>query len=131
MKNYYDDFKGEPSCDSVTLPAATTQSLPDQPCKFVQIHNWTTNAGTVGNNGVPVASGGAAPSGFTPALGAASTVPTSAPTGSEVYYGFRGKLCNQVFPGYSSNQIPCTNLSQISLRPGAAGAREVFYTWWK
>ena len=130
--NYYDDFRGEPNCDSFTADSGETTTLPDQPCKFVQIHNWTTNIGTVSSGGaVVVAGGGVTPAAaYTPTNLAATVLPGDAEDGTELYYGFRGRLCGQIFAGSRSDMIPCTNLNQICVRPGTAGAREVFYTWW-
>lgn len=119
-----------PYCDSVTIAPATTVRLIDAPCVAIQIHNWTTNDGTVTAAGAVATTGVAGATQGTAAMGAATTNPSSSPTGTEIYYGFNGKLANQVFAGYSSEILPVDNLNRITLRPGLAGGRSVYYTYW-
>lgn len=115
---YLENFQG--LCDSGTadLPAIAAGlatgivRLPDQPCRLVQLHNW--NVGDDTSFTAKATAGGA-------------LVEDDL---QEIYYGFNGKFCGQIFQGRSSEIMPINNLSQIIVRSRPAQSGKVYYSWW-
>lgn len=110
---YLDDFRGHGEGGSKAVPADTTVRLPDEPCKFVQLHNWTVTE--VADLDAPKAA-------------AATSHPKDAEDGTEIYYGLNGKLSGQLFAGDSTVLLPIDNANQISVRAVAGASATIHYT---
>lgn len=74
--------------------------LPDIPCKFVELSNWT-----VGND-----------PNRTVKTGASAAQPNTGNAGVEMYYGFNGILYAQLFTGNTSPLYQINNLQQICVK---------------
>lgn len=108
--SYLDDYKGIAIGGSIKLASGASKSLPDNPCKFVQIHRWNVTddeAFTIQNSG---------------------TAP--ADTDDEIYYGFEGGVVGQLFPSQCTALIPVNNTNQIKLRSPKTAAT-IFFTFFK
>lgn len=111
QKFYIDGFEGRADAGDLILPADTIVRLPDQPCRFVQLHNWN-----VGDDTSLTAKGGAGAAGVEDDL-------------QEIYYGFNGKLIGQIFQGRSSDILPVSNLNQIIVRARPLLSGHVYFAW--
>ena len=115
--DYLKDFKGFVDGGSVILPALAGDDptavvrLPDQPCKFVQLHNWNTL-----DDISFTAKGGAGAAGVEDDL-------------QEIFWGVNGKFVGQLFQGRSTEIMPIANLNQIIVRTRPLLAGKVYYTW--
>lgn len=110
---YLSNYEGNSDASDIKIAADKTVRLPDRPCKFVMLSNWTVSD-------VPT---------FPPKGAAAFSLPHDADTATEVYYGFNGRITAQLFAGQSTVLLPVSNLSQICVRstPGMSGV--VWYAW--
>lgn len=113
---YLEDFRGESGGGTITVADGETRRLPNEPCKFVILFNWTVRDTSELTS--PIAS-------------AASSLPASAATGTEIYYGFNGVICAQLFAGYGTELLPVSNLNQISVRQPSGKTAIVRYAWFK
>lgn len=114
---YLEGFQGRADGGTIVLPALAAGvaeayvRLPDQPCKFVQLHNWN-----VGDDTSFTAKGGAGAAGVEDDL-------------QEFFWGFNGKLVGQLFAGRSTEIMPLNNLNQIVCRARPLLTAKVYYTW--
>lgn len=111
---YLEDFRGESGAGTLAVSDGETKRLPNQPCRFAILFNWTvqdTSALT------------------SPVAGAASSLPAAAANSTEIYYGFGGVICAQLFAGYSTELLPVNNLNQISVRQPSGKDAIVRYAW--
>lgn len=84
--------------------------LPDQPARYILLSNWNVEndaAFTLKN----------APGDLMEEIEA------------EVYWGFNGVYAHQLFPGRSTELIPCSNLKQICLRSRPGDQIQIWYSW--
>lgn len=110
--SYLDDYKGQAHGGSMPLEAGDQKNLPDNACKFVQLHRWNVTddeAFTVQNAG---------------------TAPAEADT--EIYYGYEGVIVGQLFASQATALIPVNNTNQITIRiPAKGDDATVFFTFFK
>lgn len=108
-KFYLENFEGKAGASSIIVPSDKTVRLPDQPCKFVMLARWN-----VSND-------------------EAFTIVSSSVlnTDTELYYGFNGVVCCQLFISQTTQLIPVNNANQIIIRnPAKSGAEApVYYAW--
>ena len=114
-KFYLTNYEGLANASSINLAADTTVRLPDQLCKFAILSNWTVDDLST----------------FALKAGATSSMASGAATGSEVYYGFNGRIIAQLFAGASTILLPVRNLNEICARaqPGKTGV--IWYAWFR
>ena len=111
-KNYLDGFDGNAAGASKELTLNKIVRLPDQPCRFAIVSNWSTDDTS------------------TLAEKADAGLPESDLDNlEEIYYGFGGQLIGQLFVGQSTEILPVSNLNQICIRarPGKTG--RVYFAW--
>jgi hypothetical protein len=111
-KNYFEGFEGKAAGGSKNIPADKIIRLPDQPCRFAVLSNWSTDD--------------------TPIMAEKSDagVPESdLDNMQEIYYGFGGQLIAQLFVGQSSEMFPVSNLNQICIRARPGQSARVYFAW--
>lgn len=110
---YLADLKGEASCSSKAIVADKPLKLPDIPCKFVKLFNWTTSDTLL-----------------FPAKGGASTSkPSDAATATEIYYGFGEAIAGQIFAGGESPFLFVNNVNKITVRAAAGATGRVYFMY--
>lgn len=114
--NYYDDLNGTGGSGAAAIAADKETRLPDVPCRFVQLHNWTVTDAT-----------GLA----TVRESALSSQPKDAADGTELYYGFNGVMSAQLFAGESTPLLPVNNLNQIYARATTGNTGTIRYTYFR
>jgi hypothetical protein len=116
IKNYLEGFQGLSNSGSVSLPVDKTIRLPDQPCKFVMLSNFTV-LDDMDNTAKPDA-------------GDPLTVIDNQ---QEIYYGFTsgagGRLVAQLFVGQSTELLPVNDCNQIIVRSRHGNAGVIYYAW--
>lgn len=111
LLNYLDGYKGNAVAGDKAIASGETVRLPDEPCRFVILWNWTTTAATA----LPEKSGAAGPQ------------PEDAADDSQLHYGFNGIMCGQLFVGEHTPLLPVNNASQITARLPSGVAGRVHY----
>jgi hypothetical protein len=112
ITSYLSDFQGRTGASSIAIPADKLVRLPDQPCKFALLSNWSTEDTPL----LPEKSDAGVPESDLDNL-------------QELYYGFNGRLVAQLLDGRSTELLPVANLSQICVRtrPGQSGT--LYFAW--
>ena len=110
---YTAGFKGIPMASSKVIEADVTVRLPDQPCRFAMLSNFNvvdvptfTAKGDIGANALPE------------------------DDLDEIYYGFGGRICAQLFTGRSTEVFPISNLNLITVRCRPSQSTTVWFAWW-
>jgi len=116
MEKYLENYEGVADAGTEAIAADATIRLPDQPCRYVMLFNWTVTQVTALT---------------TPKNSALSSSPEAAATGTELYYGFGGKMCGQLFAGSATVLLPVNNLNQISVRAVAGATGTVHYVFFR
>ena len=111
--NYLAGFKGVAGASSKIIEADVTVRLPDQPCRFAMLSNFNvtdvpafTPKGDVGANALPE------------------------DDLDEIYWGFSGRICAQLFAGRSTEIFPISNLNLITVRCRPSQSTTVWFAWW-
>ena len=110
---YGTGFQGKAFASSTKIPADVTMRLPTVPCKFAMLSNFNVQD-------VPA---------FTEKsdLGADALPEDDL---DELYWGFNGIICAQLFAGRSTEIFPISNLNQISVRCRPSNSSTLWFAWW-
>lgn len=107
---YLEDYRGHALAAAV-MATADVARLPDNPCRYVMLANWNSDVSVTQN------------------YSSLSFDGMYENAGDEIYYGFNGVLCFQLFPTQNSGLIPVNNTNQILFKARAGKTRQLFYAW--
>ena len=107
---YLEHYIGVANAGSV-LATDVEARLPDNPCKYVMLANWNSDI-TVTQEYFD--------------LSGESLYENN---GREIYYGFGGVLCLQLFQSQNSGLLPVNNTNQIVFKARPGQSMHLWYAW--
>jgi hypothetical protein len=107
---YLSGFEGRAAASSILVNEVGSR-LPYQPCRYALLSNWNVQ------NDPTLAYKSLSGSGL------------YEDAGFEIYYGFGGVYCVQLFPSQNSGLLPISNLDQICVRSRAGSSVQLWYAW--